>query len=270
MKKYLIALDLDGTSLSDWQTMNKEIKEIVTVLKNDGHKIVIATGRPFRSSEQFYDYLELDTPMINYNGGLVTNKHDDNFEKYSINLNLDHVLQLFEDNKEFIHNAFGEIQDDIFLLRDEEEIRPLLHYFNGAKLFIGDFKDILKTDPNGFMIVAKKGYEDVIEKYVKEVMGQHILSRNWGAEYSNIIEIFTPQTNKGTALDYVAKNLGFTSEDIIAIGDGHNDIEMIEYAKLGVAMKDSHPELIEKADMVLDYTSKENGVEKFLRTFFNK
>ena len=53
----------------------------------------------------------------------------------------------------------------------------------------------------------------------------------------------------------------------MAIGDGHNDIEMIQYAGLGVAMKESHPELIQVADKILDYSSREDGVFRFLNEF---
>ena len=55
MKQYLIVLDLDGTLLSDWQTISETTKNYLKDLSKQGHKVVIATGRPFRSSERFYD-----------------------------------------------------------------------------------------------------------------------------------------------------------------------------------------------------------------------
>lgn len=269
MKKYLIALDLDGTLLYDWQTLNEETSNYIKELKNDGHQIVIATGRPFRSSEKYYKILELDTPIINYNGGLVSSKKDPKFRNYSYTLDLDSVLQIFEDNKDYIYNAFGEIGDDIYLLHDTEEIRPLIHFFNGARLFVGDFKNTLPSNTNGFIIVANKGDGQYIEEYIKKYYDGVILSRNWGNEYRYIIELFTPETNKGNALKYVSEYLGFQKEDIIAFGDGHNDIEMIEFAGLGVAMKNAHDELLEVADVILEHTNTENGIVKFLKTHLN-
>ena len=61
--------------------------------------------------------------------------------------------------------------------------------------------------------------------------------------------------------------MGFTPENIIAFGDGHNDIEMLEFAGLGVAMKNAHEELIEVADIVLEHTNTENGIIKFLKNY---
>lgn len=270
MKKYLIVLDLDGTLLSDWQSISDETVQYIKQLKTKGHQFVIATGRPFRSSEEYHNLLELDTPIINYNGGLVTSRKDPNFVPYSITIDKAKILDIFTKNREFIHNAFGEVKDDIYLLEDTEEIRPLLHYFNGAKLTVGEFDKILKQDTNGFIIISNNGDGQYIEQYVKENYPNDVLSRNWGNDYDFIIELFTPKTNKGNAVKYVSEYLGFKPEDIIAIGDGHNDIEMIEFAGLGVAMANAHPELLEAADYVCKYTNKEDGVMKFLQDFFEE
>ena len=143
MEKYLIVLDLDGTLLYDWKTLKEDTKNYLLNLSKEGHKLVIATGRPFRSSERFYKMLELDTPIINYNGGLVTSRKDDDFACFSLTVEREYIIDIFEKNKDYIKNAFGEIGDDIYLLHDTEEIRPLIHFFNGANLTIGDFKDTL-------------------------------------------------------------------------------------------------------------------------------
>ncbi|MFP4286459.1 MAG: Cof-type HAD-IIB family hydrolase [Candidatus Izemoplasmataceae bacterium] len=270
MKKYLIVLDLDGTLLYDWETLKEETVTYLKKIKALGHQLVIATGRPFRSSERYYTMLELDTPIINYNGGLVSWPNHDTFKEISLNLNKDDVVDIFEKNKMYIENGFCEIKEDIYLLEEKDDIMPLLHYFNGAKLHVGHFKETLPKGPNGFIIVAKPGKGAFIEDYVRTNYQGKILSRNWGNEYNFIIELFTPQTNKGTALEYVAKTLGFKQEDIIAFGDGHNDIEMLKYAGLGVAMHNAHNELLEVADVVSPYTNQENAIEKFLEDFLNK
>ena len=267
MKKYLISLDLDGTLLYDWETISKPTLNYLLDLKKQGHKLVIATGRPYRSSIEFHSLLELDTPLINYNGGLVTSKNDPNFKEYSLTVKKEYVIDIFENTKQYIENAFAEVKDDIYLLHDTEEIRPLLHHFNGSRLFVGEFKDILDQDTNGSIIIAKKGQGKFIEEYVKENYKGQILSRNWGNEYEFIIELFTPETHKGSALKYVSEYLGFEKEDIIAFGDGHNDIEMITCAGLGISMKNGHEELKEVADIVLEHTNKEDGLIKFLKEF---
>lgn len=268
MEKYLIALDLDGTLLSDWQTISETTREYLKSLSRAGHKIVIATGRPFRSSEKFYDELELDTPIINYNGGLVTNKHDASFEVLNVTIPKEHVIRIFEDNKHLIKNAFGEVLDDIFLLHDTEEIRPLLHYFNGARLFVGDLKDILKDNPNGFLIVCHDGMADALEEHIANRYPDQVLARNWGHHYHFVIELYTPETNKGIGLKHVAEHLGFDRDHVIAFGDAHNDIDMLQYAGLGVAMKNAQDRLKVHADDITEYTNEEDGLVHYLTKFF--
>ncbi|MCK5761704.1 MAG: HAD family hydrolase [Candidatus Izimaplasma sp.] len=267
MKKYLIALDLDGTLLYDWNTLKEETRKYLLNISKQGHKLVIATGRPFRSSERYYKMLELDTPIINYNGGLVTSKADDNFQCFSLTVEKEYILEIFENTKQYMKNAFGEIGDDIYLLHDTEEIRPLIHNFNGASLTVGDFKDTLPGSTNGFIIIANEGQGQYIEDYVEQNFKGKVLHRNWGNEYSFIIELFTPETNKGSAIEYVSKYLGFEKEQIIAFGDGHNDIEMLEYAGIGIAMSNAHHSLLEVADIILEDSNRENGIEKFLDKF---
>lgn len=270
MKKYLIALDLDGTLLTDWQSISETTKTYLKYLSKQGHKIVIATGRPFRSSEKFYDELELDTPIINYNGGLVTNKHNADFIPTSITIKKEYVLDIFNQNQNVIRNAFGEVLDDIFLRYDTEEIRPLLHYFNGAGLTVGKFEDILKEDTNGFLIVANEGEAQQIEDYVKDNYAGKVLARNWGHHYNFVIELYTPETTKGIALKYVSEYLGFKPEDIVAFGDAHNDIEMLEYAGIGIAMKNAQDVLKEHADYVTKYSNTEDGIVHFLKDLLEK
>ncbi len=270
MKKYLIAVDLDGTLLKDWKSMSEKTRDYLKNINKNGHKVVIATGRPYRSAERFYKELELDTPIINYNGGLVTSKEDANFEPYSLNLDRKDVINIFHDNEHLIENAFTEVKDDIYLLHDTEKIRPLIHYFNGATLTVGRFEEILDKDPNGFLVVCKKDRTEEFEQYVKERYNGKILARNWGHEYDYIVELYTPQTNKAAGLEYVSNYLGFDQKDIIAFGDAHNDIEMLQYAHHGVAMKNAQERLKVTVDYVTEYSNTEDGLVHYLKNFLNK
>ena len=81
MDKHLIIIDLDGTLMLNFAEYEKDAVEYLKKLNKLGHKIIIATGRPFRSSHFVYQEIGLDTPIINYNGALVSNPNDENFPK---------------------------------------------------------------------------------------------------------------------------------------------------------------------------------------------
>ena len=270
-KPYLIVLDLDGTVLYDFDSISQTLSQYIQQIQKDGHKVMIATGRPFRSSEFVYDAFGLDTPMINYNGALIHHPKDPNFKTISHRVKKEIIFDVFDNNKGYIRNAFSELNDDIYLYKNEKAIEPLLHADRATKLTIGDFKDTIKDDINGMIIIGHQGTGDKIKAYIDDHYKGKVLARIWQieGEYDSILEIFTPEVNKGIALKKVSQILGFSPDQIVAIGDGHNDIEMLEFAGLGVAMKNAHPELLEVADMVLDHTPREDAVFRFLNEFLD-
>ncbi|MDD4184567.1 MAG: Cof-type HAD-IIB family hydrolase [Candidatus Izemoplasmatales bacterium] len=271
MRKYLIALDLDGTILYDFDTIIPELRDFLRIIKADGHKVVIATGRPFRSSRFAYEAFELDTPIINYNGGLITHPLDSGFPVVNYTIRKEAIIDIFESNVEHIRNAFSEVKDAIYLFREEKEIEPLLHVGGASLIKTGHLKDTLNDDPNGFIIIGKQGQGHHIADYVHNKYQGEVLSRIWDlkGEYDSIVEIYTKESNKGKGLVHVADYLEWPLSDTIAIGDGHNDIEMLKTAAIGVAVKNSHPELLEIADVILDKTARENAVTCFLKSFLN-
>jgi len=272
MEKYLIALDLDGTILYDFDSLSETLCEFMHRIQDLGHKIVIATGRPYRSSKFVYERFNLDTPIINYNGGLITHPLKKDFPVINYTVDKAAIIDIFENNVEHIRNAFSEVYDEIYLYREEKEIEPLLHVSGATDLIIGDLSKTLTRNPNGFIIIGEQGKGTIIKDYIDNKYEGKVCCRIWNlkGEFDSILEIFTPESNKGKALAYVADYLKIQQDRIIAIGDGHNDIEMIQYANLGVCVKNVHPELLEVADIVLDYTSSENAVYRFLSDFLTK
>lgn len=71
MKQHLIVLDLDGTLLTDNQKILEKTKNTLFKAMDAGHQVMIATGRPFRASQLYYNELKLTTPIVNFNGALV-------------------------------------------------------------------------------------------------------------------------------------------------------------------------------------------------------
>ena len=70
MKPKIIAIDLDGTTLNTESQLSPRTREVLVRATKAGHFVTIATGRPFRMSDQFYKELALTTPMVNFNGGV--------------------------------------------------------------------------------------------------------------------------------------------------------------------------------------------------------
>ncbi|MGD9605641.1 MAG: HAD family hydrolase [Bacilli bacterium] len=266
-KPYLIAVDLDGTLITNFDNYDKKSFQLLETLAKE-HYVVIATGRPYRSSIYYYDLLKLKTPIVNYNGALVQNPHDRLFPKTMITIDRNIIRSLIADNEDILINIFCEIEDDIFLWKQTSEIVPYLH-ISGGKLQVGNFDLILHGDPNGAIIIAKLGSEDRLKQYLETKFPNQVLIRFWYNESLAIAEIYNPLTSKGNAIAKIANYYHIPQERIIAIGDAHNDIEMIKYAQFGVAMSGGHPDLLTVANYQTTSVA-ENGVYHYLNDFFKK
>lgn len=261
LKDYLIAVDLDGTLITGFDHYDTTSFETLKALAQD-NTIIIATGRPLRSSKYYYDLLGLNTPIINYNGALLHHPNDPTFPKQTLHVKRDDLCRFVKDNEDIISNVFCEIEDDIYLQRNSDHILPYLHA-DGGNLMIGHLHDILPGDPNGAIIFSELGTEMRIKSYVEKTYQGQIEIRFWHADDVVITEFFNPQTNKGKALEAVRQFYHIPKERTIAIGDGHNDIEMLSFAHIRVAMENAHPDLLDVAQFITKSVI-ESGVHHFL------
>lgn len=266
MKPYLIVLDLDGTLMQDFSTYDQETFDYLIELQSKGHIIMLATGRPFRSSNFIYERLNLSTPLINYNGARITNPKDPTFPITDLRIEREDLLNIIEHIRPSLVNVFCEIIDDIYVMDYNEEIHPFLHV-DGGNLHVGEIKDILPDNPNGALFFIKKDSIELFEDYIKNDYEGKLLSRYWSIDKYHIVEIYNPLVDKKTGFLEAIKYYNIPHSRTMAFGDGHNDIGLIESAYIGVAMKNAHPDLLKTAKYITDDCYNQ-GVLKFLKNFF--
>lgn len=261
-QKFLIAIDLDGTLIQHFDQIDKKsFKYLKKITKK--HYVVLATGRPYRSTKKYYDLLKLKTPIVNYNGALVHNPSDLLFPKHMETINRQHIFTIIRDNKDIILNIFSEVEDDIYLWKQDDSIKHYLHK-DGGNLHIGEFEEILHENPNGAIVFSKNGSESKLANYISNKFTNEFKIRFWKSDSFVISEIYSHNTSKAVGLKHIAEYYDIKIKNTIAIGDGHNDIEMIEYVNTGIAMGNSHSELLAKANILTD-TVDNHGVYKVLK-----
>lgn len=106
MKPYLIVLDLDGTLMLDFATYDDETFDYLRHLNQLGHLIMLATGRPKRSSYFVYKALNLHTPLINYNGAFISNPTDSNYPITDFRISKDDLLDIINYIRPYLINVF--------------------------------------------------------------------------------------------------------------------------------------------------------------------
>lgn len=266
----LIAIDMDGTLLNEKKHIEKAQKEAIHEAIEAGIKIVLCTGRPLYGILPFYKELglqELDQEgYVILNNGCSVHKTKD--------WELIECGEITPDDMEHLYK-FSEKYDINFTLVDE------MHYFNigrkptkelimDAQFVFSDITDITleeaKSEKYKIVKVMFLGdpeemkkfqteYEDTIKERYEGVLSQ-----------SYVYEVLPKGYNKGTGLKNLAEKLGIKQEEVMAIGDGNNDVEMLEYANYGVAMGNAS-ELAKNAAKYTTDTNENDGVAKAIRKY---
>ncbi|MBU5595227.1 Cof-type HAD-IIB family hydrolase [Amphibacillus sp. MSJ-3] len=266
-KKHLIALDLDGTLLTDEKTITNKSKQVLQKAREAGHIVVIATGRPHRASLDYYEELNLNTPMINFNGAYLHHPSDSKWEVLHSPLPIRTAKAIIQTCYDLnVRNLMAEVIGDIYIDQYDKELLDIFHIDREENpIRVGSLKNQLNDDPTSLIIYPE---EEQVEQLRQNLTRDHaavIEHRNWGAPW-NMIEIVRKGMNKGVALDRLATYFQIDSEHVMAFGDEDNDLEMIEYAGVGVAMGNAITPLKEVAKYETR-TNQADGVAVFIEDY---
>ncbi|WKA53747.1 Cof-type HAD-IIB family hydrolase [Planococcus shixiaomingii] len=262
MKPHLIVLDLDGTLLTDQKVISEKTKNTLGKASEAGHQIMIATGRPFRSSEVYYKELGLTTPIVNFNGAFVHHPTDANWGTFHTPISLDVVHEVVESMHDFdFYNIVAEVLDDVYVHYHDEKLMNIFQ-FGDPSITTGDLRNFLKADPTSLLIHAPVEKVQQIHDHLSSVHAEVIDHRRWGAPW-HVIEIVKSGLSKAVGIERVSKSIGIPRENIIAFGDEDNDLEMLDYAGVGVAMGNAIEPLKNIANEIT-LSNNEDGIAELL------
>lgn len=262
MKQHLIVLDLDGTLLTDQKVISTKTKQTLFQAIEAGHQVMIATGRPFRSSEPYYKELGLKTPIVNFNGAFVHHPMNNSWGTHHTPISLGVVHEVVEAMHDFnFHNIIAEVLDDVYVHHHDEKLMDIFS-MGDPSITTGDLRNYLRVDPTSMLIHAPYEKVDLIHAHLNSVHAEVIDHRRWGAPW-HVIEIVKSGLNKAVGIDRVSKSLGIAKENIIAFGDEDNDLEMIDYAGVGVAMGNAIGPLKNIANEIT-LTNNDDGIAELL------
>ncbi|MHB9023606.1 MAG: Cof-type HAD-IIB family hydrolase [Armatimonadota bacterium] len=260
----LISLDLDLTLLDDAHTISPRNYDAVRRCVELGAKVVITSGRMFSSTLPYLRELDLHTPMITYNGAFI--KHPDTGEV------LLHERLAAETAMEIVDFCAAENLNLNFYLNDTLYIaktNPWAELYaarTGAKLHpVGDLRVFAGERPTKVLIVDDPAriarlHDELAPRYADRA---YVTISN--VEY---LEFMPPGVDKGKALAVLAEHMGIPREKTIAFGDAGNDIPVIRWAGLGVAMENAKEEAKAVADRIAPRYD-EDGVAVVLEELFN-
>ena len=260
----LIAFDLDGTLLDRKHQLHDKTIEAVKKVRQKGIRTLVATGRMYCSAKPHTDLLEIEEPIITYNGALVIDPESQS-EIFHDPIPFEIAKRI---TKMVVKNNYHlqlYINDNLYVA-EENEFTAKYEDLSGIEAnIVGRLDKFLEEAPTKMMIIEDDEEKQIeIHKFLKNNFNGEI---EIASSYPTFTEITAKGISKAVPLKKLAKKFGIKQEEIIAFGDGLNDLKMIEWAGKGVAMENAHPDLRRAADDIA-LNHDQLGIARYLKEYF--
>ncbi len=260
MKFKIIALDVDGTLLDDNHRISERTKQTIHRVSKLGAKIVLCTGRGSISAQPVMEELGLEGVMITHNGASIMNTAGDVLHEYTFRV--EEVASLIDYcRSRDIHYDLN-TSTRMIIDRLSEDARKMYEDYLASPDMV---EDALRVEDKlvKFCMFADKPIMDEVEKewQAKRHPFRFIRSGDY------FIDVMLPGVTKGRALQKLAELWGVKREEIVAMGNYFNDIDMLEYAGIGVAVGNS-PDLVKEVADEVTVTNNEDAVHVTLSKHF--
>lgn len=260
----LIALDMDGTLLNEKHKVNGRVKDALFRIREMGVKVILSSGRGYKGIKGYIDELDIKDLVISMNGAAVTDYTGQKLI-FSQHMEPDVSREVIRLSYEYdIYNILF-INSDMYV----DEINEKGLFFEKHDRIrlkaVGNLYDFYNSEPVGKMLlIGESNKLTMLREALYKSLGNRV---NLTFSLPYFLEAYSPLVNKGVMLEKVCGYYGINRDEVIAIGDGENDISMIEYAGLGIAMGNASQAVKDKADFVTR-TNVSDGVwyaiEKFI------
>ncbi len=229
-----------------------------------GIPVVVATGRMYRSVRPYLERAGIDDLVVCYQGAAVVDPRDGTFlvhEPIPLAVAREAIAALLEHG--YQPNVY--VDDELVVA----EQTPYSHAYAGFQHLpvseVGDLLTWLERPPTKLVAVGDPDELPVLRAALAERLGGRLFlttSLPW------LLELGHPGVSKGTGLAWVAARLGFETADVVAFGDGENDLELLEEAGFGIAIEGSHERLVAMADWTCP-PPEEDGVARVIDAYLH-
>ncbi len=259
----LLITDIDGTVMNDKCEYTPKLKKYFQTLTSNGIKVVLATGRMFAGADGVRQELELETPVVCYQGAMVRMK-DNILHQSTVEHKIAREIIQISREKGFHLNLYN---DDVLIVEDDNK-KIMYDYTNGRHTTykaVKSFDDVsLGVVPKLLAIIYDENelleLSDYMAKKYEGVLAV-VRSHKYYLEFTN------KDATKGSALNFLKKYWGIETEEVFASGDQDNDFEMLQNAGIKVAMGNASQKLKSIADYIAPTIENDGlsaAIERFL------
>jgi len=235
----LLVLDIDGTIAGASNEIREPVRQAVRAAQAKGVQVAIATGRMYQSAVRFHQAIGSTLPLLSYQGAYIKDPATEVLHRHWT-LTQIMALQLLDyfEQPELRHllSVHFYINDRLYVREITSETHLYAERSGVEPTAVGDLRSILTAEPT--KILALCDDVDVISKLLGNLQRQYTPAELYmTTSVATFFEAANPLVNKGTAVRYLAEEyLGLKPENVMTVGDNFNDVEMLEYAGIGVAM----------------------------------
>ncbi|MEH2323799.1 MAG: Cof-type HAD-IIB family hydrolase [Nostoc sp.] len=266
----LLVLDIDGTIAGHSNTISEPVKQAIIAAQARGIKVAIATGRMYRSALRFHQYIGSTLPLMAYQGAWIQDPITQKIHRHwVVSREIAHQLLDYFEQPELrsLLSVHFYINDQLYVREVTRETQIYAERSDITAIPVGDLRQTLTNEPT--KILALCDDTDVIDKLLGNLRRQYTPAELYlTTSVATFFEATNASVNKGTAVRYLAEELlGLEIANVMAIGDNFNDVEMLEYVGLGVAMGNAPPGVQAIAQWVAPSVEEDGAavaIEKFL------
>ena len=262
----VLVLDIDGTLTNSHKEITEATKQGLQDIMRRGHKVILASGRPTPGMRRYEEELELKKYggyLLSFNGGCILDCSTQE-TVYQRILPEEVIPELYAFGKEHGCGLLSYEEDCIISAFEPDEYVGLESRINGLDVkVVENFPEYVNFDVNKCLLTAPAEVAPDLEKEL-QLKYRAMLSIYRSEPF--FIEVMPQNVDKATSLDRMLEMIGLTKENAICCRDGFNDISMIKYAGVGVAMGNAQPAVKEAADYITA-TNDEDGLIQVIDEF---
>lgn len=268
MNNKILFVDLDATLLCDDKTVSEKNRAAIGRMLEEGHYIVLATGRPVESGRIVARELGLTLPgcyMVAFNGSVI---YDCAADRVLLRraLPIEVVQELLERADKAGIYAQTYTNTDIITAKHTEELDYYKARTNLSYKLSENVLNLLDEEPQKVLLIALDDRQRLI-KFQKANKAWEKGRCNSFFSCEEYLEYCPLNTDKGSGVEYFAKILNMPLECTVAVGDEQNDISMIQKAHIGVAMKNGIQQIKDVADYVTENDNNHDAIAEVIEKF---
>jgi Cof subfamily protein (haloacid dehalogenase superfamily) len=250
-----IACDLDRTLIAEDLVVRPRTRAALDAARSAGIRVLIATGRMFRSVRPYAQAAGIDDPVICYQGAAVVEPRSGHFLLHDpIPLEVARETVATLEAAGYSPNVYV---DDKLYVSDATLASDRYARFQNLEVYpVGNLLDWLEEPPTKLVVIGDPlALDGLSARLRREYENRLFIAKS----LPHFLEFARKGVSKGTGLAFVAERLGFSLQRTLAFGDGENDLGLLEAAGVGVAVAGSHESLLAHADYVCP-SAEEEGV----------